>query len=389
MISVAITVGPEQADIQGSDQRALQAAVDYIAGLGGGTVRVLPGVYLMQDSLHLRSGVRVVGSGPDTVLAKADAVASSLYLDGDYGEEALTLEDASGFEPGMGITAFDDTNTGFHTTVATILAKDGNTLVISKPLNGDYMVSQGAMAQTTFPVVSGYYINGAVIENLAIRGNKAHNPYLNGCRGAGIFLYRAQGCAIRDCLVHDYHGDGISFQQSDDTLVERCEVSGCTHLGLHPGSGSQRPVVRDCYAHDNGSDGLFLCWRVKHGRFERIRSSSNGGHGISIGHKDTDNLFRDCLVENNRQCGIYFRNESAPMAGHRNTFEDCRIVGNALAGVCVEGATRDITLRRCQVCGQPCGISIGIEAEDVHLEDVTFQGNTVDIRREHGDADGR
>src|SRR5688500_17398136 len=34
---IKITVGPEKADIMGSDQRVIQAGVDYAAGLGGGT----------------------------------------------------------------------------------------------------------------------------------------------------------------------------------------------------------------------------------------------------------------------------------------------------------------------------------------------------------------
>lgn len=382
MPGINVTVGPERADILGSDNRALQAAVDYLATLGGGTVLVLPGTYLMRDSLHLRSRVTVSGSGRDCLLRKCDAVRSPLYLDGDYGEEAVTPLDASGFEPGMGITATDERNNGFHTTVATILAKDGNTLTISKPLNGDYMVDQGGLAQTTFPVISGYHVQGATVEGLVIEGNKEHNPPLNGCRGAGIFLYRAQGAVIRDCLVRDYNGDGISFQQSNDTLVESCEVSGNTVLGLHPGSGSQRPIIRDCYSHDNGGDGLFLCWRVKQGLFEKLRLEDNGQHGISIGHKDTDNLFRDCLSRGNGKHGVYFRDESEPMAGHRNTFEDCRIVGNTLAGVRLEGATRDITLRRCQVSRQPRGISIGPRAGDVRLEGIAFLGNGVDIEDE-------
>src|SRR5262245_966178 len=52
-----ITVGQSDADIIGRDNRALQAAVDYIAKLGGGIVEIGPGEYLMHDSLHLRSFV--------------------------------------------------------------------------------------------------------------------------------------------------------------------------------------------------------------------------------------------------------------------------------------------------------------------------------------------
>ena len=52
-----IRVGVSDADILGTDNRALQAAVDYVAGLGGGTVEIGPGEFIMRDSLHLRSFV--------------------------------------------------------------------------------------------------------------------------------------------------------------------------------------------------------------------------------------------------------------------------------------------------------------------------------------------
>ncbi len=68
-----VTVGLGDADLVGSDQRVLQAAVDYVAGLGGGVVDIGPGDYLMRDLLHLRSNVRVRGRPGETRLRKADA----------------------------------------------------------------------------------------------------------------------------------------------------------------------------------------------------------------------------------------------------------------------------------------------------------------------------
>ena len=56
-----ITVGRSGTDLIGADNRALQAAVDYVAGLGGGIVEIGEGEYLMHDSLHLRSNVTVRG----------------------------------------------------------------------------------------------------------------------------------------------------------------------------------------------------------------------------------------------------------------------------------------------------------------------------------------
>ena len=46
-----ISVGAHEGDIVGSDNRALQAAVDYVAGLGGGVVEIGAGEFVMRDSL--------------------------------------------------------------------------------------------------------------------------------------------------------------------------------------------------------------------------------------------------------------------------------------------------------------------------------------------------
>src|ERR1051325_2017354 len=98
----AITVGLHNADLVGADDRALQAAVDYVAGLGGGTVEIGPGEFLMRDSLHLRSFVTVRGSPGKTILRKAKSASSPLALDGDFGEEQITVTNPDGFKVGFG-----------------------------------------------------------------------------------------------------------------------------------------------------------------------------------------------------------------------------------------------------------------------------------------------
>lgn len=344
-----ITVGREGADIIGSDNRALQAAVDYVANLGGGIVEIGEGEFLMRDSLHLRSFVTVRGVKDRTILRKAEGVVSPLAVDGDYGEEQITVVNPAGFAVGFGVAVWDKHANGFHTTVGRITGAGERTFSISMPLNADCMVAEGAQAATVFPVISGYDLQGAVVENLVVDGNKAHNPHLDGCRGAGIFLYRAFGTVLRDCAIRNYNGDGISFQQSNDVVVERCVSEGNAGLGLHPGSGSQRPLVRDCLARGNGEDGLYLCWRVRHGLFENNILENNGRFGISIGHKDSDNLLRNNQVRLNRQDGVFFRNETVGMAGHRNRLENNLIENNGTAGegagVRIRGETKDVVLK--------------------------------------------
>src|ERR1051325_10958800 len=102
-----VTVGFADAAIVGADNRALQAAVDYVAGLGGGVVEIGAGEFLMRDSLHLRSFVTVRGTKGKTILHKAPAAVSPLAVDGDYGEEQFTVINAQGFRVGDGVTVWD------------------------------------------------------------------------------------------------------------------------------------------------------------------------------------------------------------------------------------------------------------------------------------------
>jgi polygalacturonase len=389
-----LTVGQRQAGIVGTDNRALQAAVDYVAGLGGGVVEIGEGEYLMFDSLHLRSFVTVRGTQGKTILKKVKATVSPLALDGDYGEEQITVTDPAGFNVGCGVAIWDANSGGFHTTVARITGQNGNTFAIDKPLNADCMVANQAKAATVFPVVSGYHLEGARVEDLIIDGNKEENVSLNGCRGAGIFLYRGFGTVIENCVVRNYHGDGISFQQSNDVTVRGCLSEANAGLGLHPGSGSQRPVVRECVARGNGEDGLFLCWRVRHGLFEKNLLEDNGRFGISIGHKDTDNFLHDNVVRANHQDGVFFRNESLGMAGHRNRLENNLIENNGVsaeaAGIRVRGETKDLVFRNniirdtrpVESQKQVVGIRLEEQAGAVVLESNSIEAKTrIDDRR--------
>jgi parallel beta-helix repeat protein len=389
-----IRVGRRDADMVGSDHRVLQAAVDYVAKLGGGTVEIGEGEYLMGDSLHLRSDVTVRGRKGKTILRKADAAVSPLAIDGDFGEQQVTVSDPGGFSVGAGITIWDDNSGGFHTTVARMTGRSGNRFSIDADLMSDYMVSAHAKAATVYPVIGGTDIRSARVEDLVIEGNKQANPYLNGCRGGGIYLYRGFGVEIRGCVVRNYHGDGISFQQSNDVTVTDCVVEDNTHLGLHPGSGSQRPVIRGCLARRNGTDGLFLCWRVRHGVFESNRLEENGQAGISIGHKDSDNLLRENQVVRNGTCGVLFRDEASGMAPHRNRLERNVIEANGRSpgapgirirgepdGLVLEGnAIRDA--RPADSKTQTVGVLIEARVGSVRLErNAIDAGVPVDDRR--------
>src|SRR5262245_65491660 len=53
-----ITVGNDKADLCGRDERVIQAAVDTVARMGGGTVRLLPGTLQLRNAVYLGSNLR-------------------------------------------------------------------------------------------------------------------------------------------------------------------------------------------------------------------------------------------------------------------------------------------------------------------------------------------
>jgi len=360
----------------------LQAAVDYVANLGGGVVSVLPGRYVMHDSLHLRPRVRVKGAGESTVLVKAPMVSSKLSADLGYGHYDVSLAEPDKFKPGMGIHIQDDRSGGFYTTCATLIYRVGDRFGTTRMLNHDYSRGANAIVRSVFPVISGYHAEDAVVESLKIDGNAEQNDHLNGCRGGGIFLLQAHRTAMRNVVIENYNGDGISFQQCEDIVIEDCRCERNRGLGFHPGSGSTRPQMRRLLARNNGGDGLFYCLRVSFGICEDSQFVDNGGHGISIGGRDTDHVVRNCTVRGNGGSGVYFRPGDAAMAGSRNTIERCTIEGNCRkqgeAEVHLDAALEDIRLVGNRVSageGRQEGTVAILVGKDV--KGLTLEGNEI------------
>ena len=356
---VEVRVGVDEGDLRGADHRALQAAIEQVASLGGGRVTIGPGRYLMRNALKLRSHVQISGTPGKTVLVACDGAQSLLACDGDCRERQISLADPSGFQVGDGVAIRDErAGSGFEVTTATLVARvDERTFRISAPLYLDYMVDQKASAAVAFPVVGGWNVQDVTVEGLTIEGNREKRSRLDGCRGGGIYLFESSHVTLRNCQVRNYHGDGISFQVSDDVAVEGCTVEGNSGLGLHPGSGSQRPVLRGNRSLGNGGDGIYVCWRVKHGIFEKNETRDNRGSGISIGHKDTDNVFRENTIVGNAKSGVFFRSEAEAMGAHRNVFERNVILDNGAAG---EGRSQGA-----------CVVLLD------HHDGVVFRGNTI------------
>jgi len=384
---VTVSVGPAGSDVEGTDNVALQKAVDRVAAAGGGIVLIKAGTYMLNNSLRLASHITLRGEGPEkTILKKAPGVRSKLALDADYGEFLATVADAQGFAPGMGVTLVDSVSpSGWTPSVRTIVRVEGQTLYFDRFLHMDYSVEKAGEVFNTFPLIAGYEVEDVRVENLTVDGSRANSEVLDGCQAGGIYFFHSKRMTIRNCVARDFPGDGISTQFVEDPVVENCEAYGNAQLGIHLGTGALRGRVLYNRVHDNGQDGLYLCWRVQHARYEQNQSWNNGQDGISLGHKDTDNVFVKNVVTGNGRAGIFFRDEPESNAASRNTFSENTVKDNGRPGatgyeIRIEGATRDLKftsnliggIRESSKSAQAVGVYLGPRTDYVTCDRNVF-----------------
>ncbi|MGE5297043.1 MAG: right-handed parallel beta-helix repeat-containing protein [Solirubrobacterales bacterium] len=385
-LKLTLTVGQMEGDLQGKDDKVIQAGIDYLHQLGGGTLRILPGVYELKNAIYLWPDIGVIGSGEATVLRKAASVVTSLARDSDWYEYGVKVEDATGFAPGAGVMLRSKSGPGewqYDVRRATITAVQGNVIFLDRMTQENFWTEKEATAATIFPLVTAEDVDDVEIESLVLDGNRENNEHVNGNFAGAVFLQNCNRWRFHNVTARNYNGDGFSFQVCDDVQFQDCQALNNADLGFHPGSGSQRPTFRSCVSKGN-SQGIFFCWGVSDGLAENCTLSSNRQFGVSIGHRDTDNVIKSCTIEQNGEVGVLFRQEGTEFRnGHRNRIEDCVIHGNGGAqggfGVDIQGKTQDIAIVKTKFNAvandqQKVAIRIGKEAERIALDGNSFEG---------------
>jgi len=345
-----VTVGINEGMFRGADHFAIQSAVDYVAQQGGGTVHILPGKYILRNAIFLPSFVTLMGSGNETIFKKQDSTTVALAEDCDWYSRSVAVEDASNFAVGDGITLSSqriDEGKSLQIALHTITGIEGNRLYLDSIARMNHWIDFDAKITSTHSLIDAQKVHGFAIKNLRLAGNRDKNERLDGNYGAAIFMQECENVEIRNVTIDDFNGDGISWQIVHDVLVENCNISNMAVLGLHPGSGSQRPVMRNNKIR-NCDVGIFWCWGVCNGIAENNHITGSKKHGISTGHRDNDNILRGNTISGSGEAEIYFRPErSADHTSNRVLIEDNIIESSAdVPGISVARGTQDTLIRR-------------------------------------------
>ncbi len=340
-----LTVGGQNADVHGYTNQSIQFAIDAVAKTGG-TVKLSPGRYDIKAPVKMRSNVKLVGSGRETVLKRGEGVQTKFIVDADFGELKLTVENADGFEIGMKVQVTDDENSGCW-NVSTAYVSDivDNVIYIDKGLIRDYRSDINGLISNACSVIEALDVENCSISNLVADGNRADNFFADGCNSAGILILRSKNVTVDNVHVKDFNGEGISWQITENVTIKNSEISGSVNTGLHPGTGSPFSIIENNDIHHNDRDGLFICWRVYQSRVSKNKMHDNGRFGICTGHKDVDVIFSENHVFNNKADGINLRGEREANAPHRNTFVKNIIENNVGFGFSVNSKANDLVLK--------------------------------------------
>ena len=328
-----ITVGRNQGDIRGKDNRAIQKAIDALAAKGGGTVKVLPGEYVLNGSIRMRSNIHLLGDRDRTILKRCAAVASLLKLDADIGQKQITPVNAAGFKAGMGISCHGR-RVANSTMPWTLVRKNKGILYLDSYIEQNYNAEHGEWVTNMFPLIQGCEIENVRVEGFTLDSKVKNIAGVRLVWGGGLYFRRCKHGVIREITSINCNGDGLRWGQSEHVTVEDCEVAYNTHYGLHPGSHSPFTTIQRCHIHHNGSDGLYACWGVSNSKFVDNVIHHNGfriyRNGFCIGHKDTDCLIARNRIFANAKHGIHVRKKTEGNGAHRNVYQDNIIEDNGL-----------------------------------------------------------
>ena len=328
-------------------------------------------------------------------------------MDADIGQRQITPADASAFRPGMGVVLRDDEQFfPLSSMPLTVTHIDAGTLFTDDYNTRDFLAERNALVATYYPMIHAFEQEDFGVEGLILDSKLDEIGPLAGIWGRGLYFRRCHRAAVRHVVSARCLGDGFGCGQGSHVTFEDCEAQGNTHYGIHPGSHSPRTRIARCRVHDNGADGIYLCWGVRYGEVVDCEVYGNGGrlyrNGICTGHKDTDTLIAGNHVHDNAKHGIHVRQKTEANGAHRTTVRDNRIENNGWPfervpenlkqlprrellghGIYVCGVTRDLVLegntiretRSGDERHQRCGLYLAPDVTGVVMRGNTFDGH--------------
>ncbi len=313
-------------------------------------MQVLPGLYTLRSAIFIPSGIRLKGSGSETILTKIPSETVELSQDRtgttkkSHSAKGVRFKSATA----SSFRAKNPHDGGPTVIKRRLIAQDGRRFKLDDGLRENLWLAGKPTCSSLFPLLTSERTSDVTIENLVLDGNRPTMRISTATmEGASSFKTAIDSICVRS-RAETTTAMASAFQICHDVIVEDCHCHDNHDLGVHPGSGSQRPILRRNRL-ENNSQGIFWCWGVKYGLAEENTIIGNRLYGISIGHNDTDNVMRRNRILNSARLGSSFATNQVARIFGRTAIDSNSIRLRTVAAkegiaIDVQGKTRDIHL---------------------------------------------
>ena len=368
LIAATLSAGPSNADVSAADYPSIQAALDALPAEGG-RVYIPAGTYILKGSLKPRDNVTISGAGAATVLKACDLVTGKTTTAINVGDKQVTVESAKGFEVGMDVFAHKNIEWGPYVEKAysyTITAIEGNTLKFDKGAAAAQGV--GATICTGAPPILVFNKRNVVIENLTVDGNRKPNWVYVNLKMAGIYLWGATDCTVKNCHILNTSGDGISAQfpatgykatggpqgwdtaeghEGNGSMILDNYIRNASGFGIHVGGGQTKSIVKGNIVRDCTWDGFYWCWDnvftiVADNIFTNNGWNGIGGYGDGSSQiSDMHNVVSNNVCSYNGQAGIAITGGNGNICSGNVCYGNSRSKKGAYPGILIKIPTPD------------------------------------------------
>lgn len=230
-----------------SDAIAIQAAIDYVTGIGGGSVWLREGVYTIDESINMKDSVCLVGGGK----ASALTVESNIGVDinvisvdtvNDWAIKDIKID-------GQRATQTAGSTRSIHLGACENGVISGVSMVDNYGVEGDGVFVDFNEVPVNISIVNNY-INNIQDDGLdinTIADSKINGNTIDGCGGNGVDTESTKNCMISNNVITNCGMSGIELEDEKYTLSRKNTVMGnvvsdCA-TGIYLNSGAYNTIV--------------------------------------------------------------------------------------------------------------------------------------------------
>ncbi len=306
------------------DYTNIQNAINYVNGLGGGKILVLPGTYTRTDDLILYNDIALIGLKASECIIDFDNNKKFIKVIGDtgvYNAGTISIDQGSKTVVGVGTAFVANVAVGEFILINDVLYEiesvDDNTHLTLVTRYGGEFNDDGDIDLAGINYQIAAYKKNIIIQDLQI----IKGGIEEGITGEGAIHFEfVKDSVIRRCIVNQSRSEGISINDfCDNITLDENNVSDNTDEGIHL-NDLMHSTIKNNISNNASVQGIFAASGVDHNLFYNNHCDHNNQGGMIIYGDDNVIIGNQC--NNNDNDGIAIKSN-----GNHNL-----IIGNVANG---------------------------------------------------------